>query len=215
MNIIFCLPGAHFSGRFLECWTELVGYCFVSGIHFAISRQESSNIYYARNLCLGGDLLRGPRQQPFGGELDYDYLMWIDSDQVFTPQQFQRLLEHQQPIVAGVYLMSDGQHLATVREWDEAFFARHGHFQFMTLADLEGQTELIPVSYTGFGFMLIRRSVFESLEYPWFRSEAQRIGDVVEFASEDVSFCLRAKAAGHTVYIDPTVRVGHEKRVIL
>ena len=52
----------------MECWTELVGYCFANGIRFAMLRRESSNVYYARNLCLAGDVLRGPHQQPFGAK---------------------------------------------------------------------------------------------------------------------------------------------------
>jgi hypothetical protein len=38
MNGIFCLPVQRFSGRFLDCWRGLVGYCFAQGIHFAVSR---------------------------------------------------------------------------------------------------------------------------------------------------------------------------------
>ena len=28
---------------------------------------------------LGADLTRGPDQNPWNGELDYDFIMWIDS----------------------------------------------------------------------------------------------------------------------------------------
>jgi hypothetical protein len=87
-------------------------------------------VYYVRNMCLGGDVLRGAEQEPFGEQVAYDYIMWIDSDQVFTPPQFQRLLDHDKEIVSAVYLMSDRRYLAT----DEGFFRRHGHFQFMTPA---------------------------------------------------------------------------------
>jgi hypothetical protein len=39
----------------------------------------------------------------------------------------------------------------------------------MTPADLAGKSELMPVSYTGFGFMLLKRGVFEAISYPCFR----------------------------------------------
>ena len=64
------------------------------------------------------------------------------------------------------------------------------------------------------GFMLVKKGVFESLAYPWFRPLEKRIGDMTDFTMEDVSFCLRAKEKGFKVYIDPQVRLGHEKRVI-
>ena len=35
-------------------------------------------------MCLGADVLRGKDQKPFDGKLDYDFIMWIDSDQVFS-----------------------------------------------------------------------------------------------------------------------------------
>lgn len=50
------------------------------------------------------------------------FIMWIDSDILFTPQQFMRLLSHNADIVSGIYLMEGGKSLATVREWDEEFF---------------------------------------------------------------------------------------------
>ncbi len=39
--------------------------------------------------------------------------MWIDSDIVFTPQQFQKLLDHKEDIVSGIYKMDGGTHYAT------------------------------------------------------------------------------------------------------
>jgi hypothetical protein len=36
---------------------------------------------------LGLDVLRGADQKPFGGQVDYDIWLTIDSDIVFTPEQ--------------------------------------------------------------------------------------------------------------------------------
>jgi hypothetical protein len=83
-------------------------------------------------MCLGGNILAGENQKPFGGKLDYDYMMWIDSDIIFTPQQFQRLLDHNQDIVSGLYLMDGGNAYATVKDWNEDYFQQNGNFQFMT-----------------------------------------------------------------------------------
>jgi hypothetical protein len=33
----------------------------------------------------------------------------------------------------------------------------------------DGKEDLIEVAYTGIGFMLIKKGVFERLEYPWFK----------------------------------------------
>jgi hypothetical protein len=215
LTIVFCLPGSDFSGRFLECWTELVSFCLQNSIRPILSRRQSCNIYFVRNMCLGADVSRGKDQKPFDGMLDYDYLMWIDSDVLFSPQHFVKLLNDDKDVVAGIYPLEGGEAFATVKEWDEEFFKKNGYFQFMTVNDLQGKNELIEVSYTGMGFMLIRQGVFESMEYPWFRPIEKKIGDMVDFTMEDVAFCLMAKERGYKVWIDPQVRVGHEKNIVL
>jgi GT2 family glycosyltransferase len=53
------------------------------------------------------------------------------------------------------------------------------------------------------------------MTYPWFRPEFKKIGNAVDFTMEDVAFCLRAQEAGYKIYVDPLVRVGHEKGVVL
>lgn len=63
--------------------------------------------------------------------------------------------------------------------------------------------------------MLVKRGVFESMEYPWFRPIEKKIGNMVDFTMEDVAFCIQAKERGYKVEIDPLVRVGHEKKVVL
>lgn len=215
LKVVFCLPGNNFSGRFLDCWSNLLLFCTNNNIQSLISRQQSCNIYYVRNMCLGGNVSRGADQKPFDGQVDYDYLMWIDSDIVFGPLQFQSLLNRKQDIVAGVYAMEGGKQLAVVKDWNEEFFKQHGYFEFMTPEDIKDKKDIIPVSYVGFGFILIKKGVFEKMSYPWFRPIDQKIGKAVDFCMEDVAFCLRAKELGFKVYIDPTVRVLHEKKVLL
>lgn len=219
MKIVFCLPGPQFSGNFLSCWSELLVYCVSKGIQIGISQKYSCNIYYVRNMCLGGDVSRGKDQDPFDGKVAYDYIMWIDSDQIFTPQQFQKLLDRAEDIVAGIYKMSDNTHYAVCENWNEEFFKEHGHFKFLTPNDsseLELNSKgLAEVSYVGMGFMLVKKGVFESLEYPWFRPEFKKIGGAEDFTMEDVSFCLRAQRNRFKVYIDPSIIVGHEKTIVL
>ena len=77
------MPGKTFSNHFLNSWSYLLSYCLNHNITPYIITKTNSNVYYVRNQCLGADLTRGPDQNPWNGELDYDFIMWIDSDQVF------------------------------------------------------------------------------------------------------------------------------------
>jgi hypothetical protein len=63
--------------------------------------------------------------------------------------------------------------------------------------------------------MMIRKGVVETLKYPWFWSDLQTIGPLVEMNSEDVSFCKALQTAGHQIYVDTTIRVGHQKFMLI
>lgn len=215
MKIVFCLPGRDYSREFLLCWSRLLMEVSKKGHEFVISQQESSMVHFARAKCLGGDVTKGSGQKPFQGQVDYDVMMWIDSDIVFTPEDFFKLIDSPHDVTSGVYLMEDGQRVAVVEQWDEEYFLRHGTFEFLKLENLKYAPRHLKVAYTGMGWMCIKKGVIEKLSYPWFRSEIQTIGQFVDIQSEDVSFCRALGHAGVDVYVDTTVRVGHQKRMIL
>ena len=210
------MPGRSYSREFLLAWSDLLMQASSRGHQVMISQQYSSVVHFARAKCMGGDVLKGPDQKPFQGGVDYDVMMWIDSDIVFKPDDFFALLESPHDVTAGMYMMEDLQHFATVKEWDEDFFAKNGTFKFMKPEDLVGlDSSYLPVAYTGMGWMMIRKGVVETIKYPWFYSELQTVGPLVDMNSEDVSFCRALQAAGHTIHVDTKVRVGHQKPMII
>lgn len=213
--IIFCLPASNFSAKWFDSFIILLDYLNKHKIRYMISRKYSPVVYFSRTMCLGGDVLRGPKQKPFNGQLDYTHLMWIDSDVLFKPEQIMTLLNHDKNIVSGVYMMADMKYFATVENWDEEYFKKYGAFQFLTEENIRNKKDLMEVDYTGFGFILIKRGVFESLDYPWFQPKFYDFGTCRDFSSEDASFCKMIKEKGYKIYIDPTIRVGHEKLVVL
>ena len=215
LTVVACIPGREFSGRFFDAWNEFAERCRAIGINLVISRRYDAVVYYARNRVAGGNVRSGPKQAPWGGELDYDYMLWIDSDVIFRFEDFQALLAHKIDMVAGLYLMADNTRYSAVEEMREETFRTHGEFDFLTPAKLASRRELLPVDYCGFGFVLVRRGVFERLEYPWFRPLYLEMGECMDFTSEDVGFCMMAKRAGIRMMIDPNVVVGHEKSVVL
>jgi hypothetical protein len=222
VRLVFCLPGKTYDRQFLLAWSDLLMQASSRGHQIMISQQYSSVVHFARAKCLGGDVLKGPDQKPFQGGIEYDAMMWIDSDIVFKPDDFFALLESPHDVTAGMYMMENLQEFATVKEWNEDFFTKLGAFKFMRPEDIVGAPHYIPVAYTGMGWMMIRKGVVESIKYPWFHSELQKVGGAVlpdgttspvliEMNSEDVSFCRALQAAGHQIYVDTKVRVGHQK----
>ena len=222
VKVVFCMPGRSYSREFLLAWSDLLMQASSRGHQVMISQQYSSVVHFARAKCMGGDVLKGPDQKPFQGTVEYDVMMWIDSDIVFKPDDFFALLESPHDVTAGMYMMEDLQHFATVKEWDEDFFAKNGTFKFMKPEDIvrvgeadSPSSSYLPVAYTGMGWMMIRKGVVETIKYPWFYSELQTVGPLVDMNSEDVSFCRALQAAGHTIHVDTKIRVGHQKLMLI
>jgi hypothetical protein len=218
VKVIFCMPGRTYSREFLLGWTDLIMQASARGHQCMVSQQYTSCVHFARAKCLGGDVLKGPNQKPFQGQVDYDVIMWIDSDMVFRPDDFFNLLESPHDVTAGLYMMESMKEFAAVKDWDTAHFAEHGSFKFLEPADLptDPESRYLQVAYSGMGWMMIRKGVVEDLKYPWFYGPLEVINDsVVDMNSEDVSFCKALAAAGHPVYIDTKVRVGHQKALVI
>ena len=215
MRVIFCLPGREYSREFLLAWSDLLMQATSKGHQVMISQNYSSVVHFARAKCLGGDVLKGADQKPFQGQVEYDAMMWIDSDIVFKPEDFFRILESPHDVTAGLYMMEDLQHMAVVKEWNEEYFQKYGTFKFLRPDDVVGAPEYMEVAYAGMGWMMIRKGVVEDLKYPWFWSDLQKIGDLRDMSSEDVAFCRALKEAGHPVHLDTKLRVGHQKKMII
>jgi len=219
IKVIFCLPGRTFSDNFLKSWTNLITELPKNNIKWAMSQKYHVNRYFVCNSCLGGSSIGGKNQKPFQGKVDYDYLMWIDSDQVFEPWQFFKLLEKAEEtntsILSGLYLMQGGEVFATVKDWDKEFFKKNGYFKFLKPQDILNKKEIFKVSYTGFGWLLVKKGVFESLDYPWVQPTWFDQDGIREMTTTDCGFMHRAADKGFNTYIDPTIVVGHEKTQIL
>ena len=223
LNIIFCIPGNSFSNKFLQCWTNLLAWCHSNNITPYLSTAYSSNVFFVRNMCLKGNNLDGIHQKPFQGKINYDYIMWIDSDQVFSPEQFSQLLKHDKDIVSGMYIMADNMHYAVVENIDTKYLLENGSYKFLSRNDVKQlkNKDLMKVDYCGMGFMLVKYGVLEKFNFPWFRPTSTTIknenGDIIlhDYNSEDYHFCYQSRKLGFDVFVDPNIIVGHEKKVVL
>lgn len=226
-RVIIGIPGSSFSNNFLISWTRTLYALWESGKYEVIvAPGVSSFVSFARMKTLGLDVLRGKDQKPFN-DMDYDVYITIDSDIVFAPEHIIELIENTEvhPVVAGYYMMSDCKSLVIVKDWDTDHFAKNGTFEFLTPEYItnwkkETGSKFMEVSYVGMGFFAVRKEVLNTLSYPFFNGDLQKITkddgtELVDLSSEDVNFCKNLQAAGHTVYVNVDLRVGHEKPVII
>ena len=225
--IVFCLPGRGVSFTFLKNFVQLCFDLVQAGASIQISQDYSSMVNFARCKCLGANVLRGPKQIPWDGKLKYDYQLWIDSDIVFNSEKFFQLFLDANPegkpereIVAGWYCTEDGK-TTSVAHWleEDDFRSNGGVMNHETIESISKRKKPFTVDYTGFGWLLIKKGVFEheGLPYPWFAPKMQvfESGDVQDMCGEDVSFCLDAIEAGFKIWCDPRIRVGHEKTRVI
>jgi len=221
-KVIVALPGREYSGSFLKNWSQTLMELMKRGYQVMLVNEYSSFVPFARMKTLGLDVLRGASQVPYGGELEYDVWVTIDSDIFFLPEQVIELIEDtdKYPVVSGLYRMLDLVHYAAIKEWDIEYFKKHGTFDFIKVKDLDTSQKYIKVAYNGMGFFACRKGVIENLRYPYFsyplvEIEAEDGKLLREMCSEDVAFCKNLKDAGYQVIVNTNLRVGHEKMLVI
>ena len=215
-KVIIALPGRTFSGGFMLNLLETVQTLKSKNYNVMITNEYSSYVTYSRMKTLGLDVLRGADQKPFGGKIEYDVWVTVDSDIRFTPEQIIELIEdtNKYPVVSGLYRMEDLKHYACVKKWDVEHYITHGSFEFMK-SDEEIKDKYISVAYNGMGFFACRKGVIEKLKYPYFSYPLVEIDGLRETCSEDVSFCKNLTDAGFEITVNTSLRVGHEKTLVI
>ena len=228
--VVLCMPGDRFSRRFIQFYTEAI-MTMSDRYEVVVSSHYSSQVNFARALCLGADARRGHMQKPFDGKLPYDAIFWLDSDMVYSGEMICRLIDKcltKKAIVSGAYAMEGGHQLACVEKWDEDFYLKNGCFHFITPKEAEEKIKVDPMvkcAYAGMGCMAIPYGIFEDdrLTYPWFFRDITKFdasdpsGNTIwEGMSEDVSFMRNLIESGviDGVWVDLNIRFGHEKSTV-
>lgn len=216
-KIIFCIPGRQFSDRFLLSWSTMLINLPRLKVEPFIRGAYESNVYKVRNRVLGGKDGGERKQAPMQGEVPYDYIMWIDSDQVWQVEDFTKLLRTMEDrrdihILSGVYRKGDGEETTVAVESEEGKAVR-----FLGMEEIRAMRGPTRVRFAGFGFVIVRRGVFEKVPYPWFRplGIVGSDGKLDRFTGEDIGFCVVAQdECGFATWVEPSVVVGHEKAAV-
>jgi len=141
-----------------------------------------------------------------------EFLFFIDSDIVFDPVQFDRIVAHNLPVVGGIYFKKS-------HKLDPCIEGK--------LSEEDPETHLMKVKSTGTGFLCIRRDVFEAVREMMLKEDPDNFcyeGDPDpetrwdffpfgsrnrSYRSEDWYFCDLARRAGFDVFVDCSVQLGH------
>jgi hypothetical protein len=174
-----------------------------------INEWSSANVSSSRNALTA----------QFLDEYDAEWLLWIDADMAFEHEALDRLIASADPkthpIVGGLcFGMSAGALFPTIYQFMKT---DEGGLTTIRVGEYPDDS-LVPCAATGAAFVLIHRTVLESVRekrysagFPWFQET--EVGG--KPAGEDITFCIRATLLGFPIHVDTSVKVGHHKSTLL
>ncbi len=137
----------------------------------------------------------------------FEYVFMLDSDVIPPNDAVLRLLNHNVPIVSGMYCRRSPPHGVPVAIKDG---------KWITELPGPGRNPIMEVDVVGAGCLLVHRSVFETMPpsragKKWFdwRVDSPELFPQGEAMSEDFTWCLNARRAGYKVLLDTSIRCRH------
>lgn len=195
-SLLICLPGGPFESEWVASYGALLTY-LCSKFAVEVRGTTGNNIYLVRNVLAQ----EAEKLMPH-------YVLWIDSDNLGTPEAFENLYasmeasENEDVSILGgwYYYVNTAGEVKIAAGW-------HGGKQ-VTSEEIAAATDLMPVGYIGLGFCLMRGGVFQDTA-PWHFNPL--VDGDCEFMTDDAGFCELARRNGHKTYLHPAVRVEHLK----
>ena len=175
----------------------------------SLNHPKGAFSYHLAQLCCAGDIAnilwindleRGPARNHladrFLRETDGTHALWLDDDMAFSPDIATKLLAHDVDMVSGLYFGRYPPHypIAYLKSPDP------NPYLFNPLRQWTGGLEKIDAC--GFGAVLMKRSVLERIEPPWFINS--------EYAHcEDIYFCAKCRERGIDIHLDSAIELIH------
>ena len=137
--------------------------------------------------------------------LPYDYYLSLDADIEFNIDNINGLINRDKDIVGSAYLHRNGFLDKTVG----GYFYKVDGIAPKDLCFDKNTTGIIECDWVGGGFILIKKHVLESMDYPYWRHELVEYEEMAELTSEDIGFALAAKKHNYKIYLDFDNKVKH------
>lgn len=189
VDYVFCLPGLNFSDNYLHSWTSsLVMLQQELKCSFTWEIFYCAEVAETRNILVKKALQHNPQK-----------IIFIDDDMVWTPEDLKLLITSNNPINTGFYL---NRHNLVV--------AINNNLPLLPQQIIDVQTDL-DLQSVGFGFIAIKKEVFDLIPYPWFQSGHSPSGTTY---GEDYYFCAKARSYNFQIKGNTAIKVGHEKKTI-
>ena len=131
---------------------------------------------------------------------EFDYVLWLDSDMVFSPDILEKLVADDKDIVSGLYFRRSHPYSPVIYKDSEL---KDGRLVWSDYTDYPKE-ELFKVAGAGFGCVLMKTDVIFDM--------AGKFGDwftPLYSSGEDLAFCYRARELGYEIWCDSRIKCGH------
>lgn len=210
VDVVIATPGHSMEAEYVKSLVSTINMLNERGITFHFANKYTSRVAAAREAtAMDSDFLDAFNNSPLLGQIKYKKLFWIDSDISWNPSDFLSLYNSNLDIVSGVYLSDRGVPMFSTLD------------EKQDIHEILNSTKAIEVMAVGFGFVCIKQGVFENMPRPWFDTKFVKMTDpstnkefFVPFG-EDYSWCISAKDSGYNIFVDPLIKVTHNKKVAI
>jgi hypothetical protein len=181
-----------------------------------------SGVKFDTSLRSGGNQIARQRQSLFDYWADkttYEWILWIDSDVVISPEKFKLLWDNrdatERPLVTGVYFTTDNPEEPLMIPMPTVFsFTNKGDGTFgLARVHPLPKNQLIKVDAAGFGFLLMHRSVINKVRAVAPEGQVfMEMGRGTKFIGEDIFFFALCDKAEVPIYCHTGATAPHMKR---
>lgn len=149
---------------------------------------------------------------------DCSHLLFVDSDTIPPQNALERLLAINQDVVSAITPIVENDEN---RKNDSNGFYKKWNCVGLDNKHVEPNKGVVPIQGCGSSCVLIKRKVFEKLEFPWYRFLYEDDNGKMQYkdgrkviVGEDIYFTVKAVKAGFTAYADTNLICGHQKGII-
>jgi GT2 family glycosyltransferase len=202
------------------CDGGLVDGRFMDSMLLTMMNAPKIGINIVNKIRVNGNQIGRQRQVLFDNWADVtktDWLLWVDSDIVLTPDSLKLVWgaadKISKPVVSGTYFVSKENERSLMQPFPALFKEGSNKNELQIIHPLP-QNELIKVDSAGFGFLLMHKSIIPKMRKvsPDYSLFAEEEGLADKYISEDIVFFRKLKAAGIDLYAHTGALVQHMKR---
>lgn len=187
MKLLICVPTLDYvHSEFMKCLSRLIIKLKDTGVDFDLEIISGTLVYVARDRLAKRAINKG-----------YTHTLWLDSDMVFTDDLLDDIRFSGKDFVTGIYHTRRPPHVSCIfKDIDLDNIDRYD--------DCDYPKDTFEIAGCGFGCVWLSTQVLADVY--------DRFGEAftpMQGLGEDIAFCKRAKACGHHIYCEPSVRLGH------